>query len=144
MIDLGVWGASQDQTMVNEFGALVIGAVYGTAPVANAQVTIDEADADKGQVVYFDMPAGVEDGIGALTPRAGTSTGPSGLFGIYTMSMLHVTIVRSSPAGRNVNVATLVPANGLMNCMSIRMSSAGRLSVRVMRPSPTSRLPAHV
>ncbi len=55
-------------------------------------VTIDEADKDKGEVVYLDMPPGVEMGTGTLTTRAGTSTGPSGLFAVYTQSLVRITI----------------------------------------------------
>lgn len=99
MVDLDVWTASLDGTKYSEYGGLIIGAVHDGAPVANATVTLDEADRDKGEVVYLDMPAGVEDGIGALTPRGGTSTGPSGLFGIYTQSFVRVTITAN---GRSV------------------------------------------
>src|SRR5438093_10462820 len=56
--------------------------------------------------------------------------------------MLHVTAVRS-PAGLNVNSAVLVAAKGFTNSSLILTSSLGRLSVIVMRPSPTLLLPAH-
>src|SRR6266850_2241265 len=56
--------------------------------------------------------------------------------------MLHVTAVRS-PSGLNVNSAVFVAANGFTNSSLIRTSSFGRLSVIVMRPSPTLLLPAH-
>ena len=92
MINLDVAFASIDSTKINRFGAMLVGAVVGPGPLANATVTIDPEDADKGEVVYFDMPAGVEDGIGALTPHAGTTTGPSGLFGIYTEALIHITV----------------------------------------------------
>ncbi|MBL0212741.1 MAG: hypothetical protein IPQ07_02540 [Myxococcales bacterium] len=92
MINLNVAYASADPAKTNKYGALVVGAVLGPGPLAGATVTIDAADADKGEVVYLDMPPGVENGTGALTRSAGTATGPSGLFGIYTMAMVHVTI----------------------------------------------------
>src|SRR5438445_13642012 len=56
--------------------------------------------------------------------------------------MLHVTAVRS-PAGLNVNSAVLVAAKGFTNSSLILTSSLGRLSVIVMRPSPTLLFPAH-
>src|SRR6185295_19767325 len=56
--------------------------------------------------------------------------------------MLHVTAVRS-PSGLNANSAVLVAAKGFRNSSLIRISSLGRLSVIVMRPSPTLSLPAH-
>lgn len=90
LVDYNVWNASQDQAKFSEHSGLVIGMVYGTAPVMGATVTIDEADKDLGEVVYFDMPPGVENGTGGLTVRPGTSTGPSGLFGIYTPSVVRV------------------------------------------------------
>jgi len=55
--------------------------------------------------------------------------------------MAHVTAVRS-PSGLNVNSAVLVPAIGCTKSSLILMSSAGRLWVSVMRPSPTLLLPA--
>jgi hypothetical protein len=51
--------------------------------------------------------------------------------------MVHVTAV-PPPAGRKVNSATLVPARGFTKSGSTRISSPGRLSTIVMRPSPTS------
>lgn len=89
MIDIATGYQSQDMTKINRFGGMVVGAVVGPGPLSGATVTIDDADADKGEVVYFDAPA--TDGA-PMTPHAGNSTGTSGLFGIYTMSVLHVTI----------------------------------------------------
>src|SRR5262252_4483721 len=56
-------------------------------------------------------------------------------------NVAHVTAVRS-PSGLNVNSAVLVPAMGCTKSSLILMSSAGRLWVSVMRPSPISLLPA--
>src|SRR5262245_29323900 len=56
--------------------------------------------------------------------------------------MLHVTTVRS-PSGRNVNSAMLVFLNGFRKSSLTRMRSLGRLSVIVMRPSPTFLSPTH-
>jgi len=92
MIDPNVAKASQDLGKITRWGSLVIGAVWGTGPLAGATVTLDDASKDLGEVVYFDMPAGVETGVGSLTPRAVPSTGPSGLFGVYTQSMVTVKI----------------------------------------------------
>jgi hypothetical protein len=55
---------------------------------------------------------------------------------------LHVTAVRS-PSALKANSAVLVALKGLANSSLIRISSFGRLSVMVERPSPTSLLPAH-
>lgn len=99
VIDIGVWVASAETSKLNEYGSLVIGAVYNGTPVAGAQVTLADADRDKAAIVYFDMPVGVENGTGGLLPTDATATGPSGLFGVYTSSMVSVTI---SASGRSV------------------------------------------
>lgn len=92
MIDVTVGYMSADPTKINRWGAVVYGAVVGPAAIANATVTIDPADKDKGEVVYLDAPAGVENGTGTLTATGGTATGPSGLFAVYTQSLVHITI----------------------------------------------------
>src|SRR5438132_5492792 len=58
-------------------------------------------------------------------------------------TMLHVTAVRW-PSGLNVNSAVLVAAKGFRNSRLTLISSDGRLSVSVMRPSPTCLLPVHM
>lgn len=94
LVDPGVGYNSRDSMKINQFGGFVVGLVGGPGPLGGATVTIDDADKDKGQVVYLDMQPGAEVGNGLLTERAGaTSTGPTGLFGIYTHSFVHVTIV---------------------------------------------------
>src|SRR6516164_6522085 len=60
---------------------------------------------------------------------------------LFCPNMAHVTAV-PSPSGLNVNSAVLVPAMGCTKSSLILMSSAGRLWVSVMRPSPISLLPA--
>src|SRR5262247_2702327 len=60
---------------------------------------------------------------------------------LFWPNMAQVTAVRS-PSGLNVNSAVLVPAIGCTKSSLILMSSAGRLWVTVMRPSPISLLPA--
>lgn len=113
MMNMNVWRGSQDGTLITEWGGLIIGAVYGTAPVANATVAIDEVDAGNGKVVYFDMPMGVENGVGALTTRQG-STGPSGLFGVYTSGLIHITVtangqtVKRFVGGNDENMSAIV------------------------------------
>lgn len=92
MIDVNVGYMSADPQKLNRWGGVVYGAIVGPGPIANATVTIDEADKDRGEVVYLDMPPGVEMGTGTLPVHAGTSTGPSGLFAVYTQSIVHVTI----------------------------------------------------
>ena len=92
MINTDVAFGSTDSTKINKFGAMIVGAVVGPGPIANATVAIDPEDADKGEVVYFDLPPGVENGTGTLTPHAGSSTGTSGLFGIYSEALIHITV----------------------------------------------------
>src|SRR5262245_15077954 len=60
---------------------------------------------------------------------------------LFWPNMAQVTAVRS-PSGLNVNSAVLVPAIGCTKSSLILMSSAGRLWVSVMRPSPIWLLPA--
>jgi len=90
VINFNVATATQELPKITKWGSLVVGAAWGTAPLAGATVTIDPASA--GEVVYYDMPAGVENGVGGLTVRGGTATGPSGLFGIYTRELVKITI----------------------------------------------------
>lgn len=94
MIPLAVAAASQDLPKITKWGSLVIGAAWGTAPLAGATVTLAPAYKDVAEVVYFDMPAGVENGVGALTPRAGP-TGPSGLWGVYTKQLVEITVTHN-------------------------------------------------
>lgn len=90
VINFNVATATQDLPKITQWGSLVIGAAWNAAPLAGAAVSIDPPSA--GEVVYFDMPAGVENGVGGLTARPGNVTGPSGLFGIYTREMVKITI----------------------------------------------------
>jgi hypothetical protein len=93
MISLATATATQDLPKITKWGSLVIGAAWGTAPLVGATVTLD--DPSKGEVIYYDMPAGVENGTGALTVHAGTSTGASGLFGVYTREMVKINVTHN-------------------------------------------------
>jgi len=104
MIDLDVHTATQDLSKITQWGSLLVGAVYGTQPIAGATVTLDEPD--KGEVVYFDLPPGVEAGTGALTVRGGQSTGPSGLFGVYTASLVNITVTSNGKIVKRVVVGS--------------------------------------
>lgn len=92
MIDEDVGYRTGDPGIINQFGGLAVGAVMGPGPIQGATVTLDPEFTDRAKVVYFDMPAGVENGTGVLTPRAEQATGPSGLFGVYTMSVVRITV----------------------------------------------------
>lgn len=92
MINLNVGYDSWDMTKINRWGAVIYGAVMGPGPIANATVELEDADKDKGEIVFYDMPTGVETGVGTLAARTGTTTGPSGLFGVYTRSPVRVKI----------------------------------------------------
>lgn len=102
MIALDVARNTQDLPKITKWGSLVIGAAWGTAPLTGATVTLDAADAQKGEIVYFDMPAGVENGTGSLTLHAGASTGPSGLFGVYTRSIVKINITHNGRTASRV------------------------------------------
>jgi hypothetical protein len=112
MISLAVHAATEDLAKTTQWGSLLVGAVYGTQPIAGATVTLE--DTDKGEIVYFDLPPGVEAGTGALTVRRGTSTGPSGLFGIYTESIVNITVtsngktVKRLVAGNTDTASTVI------------------------------------
>jgi len=95
MIPLSVAATSQDLNKTTKWGSLVIGAAWGTAPLVGATVTIDPAYKDVAEVVYFDMPAGVELGTGSLTAHVGASTGASGLFGVYTKKMVKIIVTHN-------------------------------------------------
>ncbi|MDB4962651.1 MAG: hypothetical protein JWP01_2650 [Myxococcales bacterium] len=77
--------ASIDQARKNRFPGLVFGAVVNgqRLPVQGATVEIDP---DLGEVVYVELTAG------RLAPIAGTSTGTSGLFLVYTNALATVKI----------------------------------------------------
>jgi hypothetical protein len=105
MISLAVGFDSWESTKINRWGSVVYGAVMGPGPIANATIEIDEADKDKGEVVFYDMPPGVENGAGTLMPRTGTTTSASGLFGIYTQSMLRVTITANGKSVKRLIAA---------------------------------------
>lgn len=92
MINEDVGYRTGDPALLSQYGGLAVGAVMGPGPIAGATVAIDPEYADRAKVVYFDMPANVENGVGVLTPRAEQATGPSGLFGIYSMSIVRITI----------------------------------------------------
>lgn len=92
MINLAVGFDSWDTAKINRWGAVIYGAVMGPGPIANATIELEDGDKEKGEVVFYDMPAGVETGVGTLTARTGTSTGSSGLFGVYTRSPVRVKI----------------------------------------------------
>jgi hypothetical protein len=115
MVKYSVAMASQSSNLVNQEGGMVIGAVYSAGPVSGAVVTLDEADKALATVVYLDMPAGVETGIGSLIELTGaTATNAKGLFAVYTTAMVHVTVtangktVRRMIAGNAFDVATAV------------------------------------
>jgi hypothetical protein len=114
MINLAVANATADVGKLTKWGALVVGAVYNTQPVSGATVTIDAADAELGEVVTFDLPPGVENGTGALTVRGSNATGPSGLFGVYTSSIVHITVsaggtsVKRTIAGNGGDPGTVI------------------------------------
>jgi hypothetical protein len=103
MIHVDVGFNSISAGKLSQYGGIIYGVVYGAQPIANAKVEIDAADADRGQVVYFDMPAGVENGTGVLTEVNGaTGTNATGLFGIYTQSLIHVTITANGQSVKRV------------------------------------------
>ncbi|MEJ7598773.1 MAG: hypothetical protein WKG01_12770 [Kofleriaceae bacterium] len=107
VINSDVAFASLDQTKITRYEGAVFGLVYGAAaPIANATVTIDAADQDRAEVVYLDMATGVENGVGRLTPLAQTSTGPDGLFVVYTNGLVTVT-VGTGATTRKVRVGSL-------------------------------------
>jgi hypothetical protein len=107
-IPLAVARASQDPTKYADVGGVAFGLVYGTAgPIAGATVTLPASQVELAQIVYLDLPAGVENGTGALVARPGTTTGPSGLFAIYTASMLDITIAANGTSvQRKLGTAT--------------------------------------
>jgi hypothetical protein len=84
--------ASLDSTKALKYKGTVFGLVYGAAPIANATITVDDADKANAEVVFVDMPAGVENGIGKLTPLAQQSTNAKGLFMVYTNGFVTITI----------------------------------------------------
>src|SRR5205814_1888895 len=61
---------------------------------------------------------------------------------LFSPYMLHVTTVLL-PSGLKVNSLVQVDSKGRMKSSLMRTSSCGRLSIRVMRPSPTLSSPDH-
>jgi hypothetical protein len=106
--------ANYDATLMAKYPGLVYGSVWSSgttkAPVAGATVTVDAAH---GKVVYLDPP----NAAGVIVPRADQSaTGPSGLFALYTDTL----------------VSTKIAANGVTRTVvlgAINESPAGALVV---------------
>jgi hypothetical protein len=92
LINGNVAFASLDATKALEYKGAVFVLVYGAAPIANATVAIDDADKEDAEVVFMDMPAGVENGTGKLTPLAQQSTNAKGLFMVYTNGFVNITV----------------------------------------------------
>lgn len=103
MINVDVGDMSINPNHFTQYGGVIYGVVYGAQPIAGAKVELDPADADIGKVVYLDMPAGVENGMGALTEVNGaTGTNTTGLFAIYTQSLVHVTVTANGQSVKRV------------------------------------------
>lgn len=90
--------ASLDQDKLGTYRGAVVGSVWSRAapiaPLAGATVEYDE---DHGSLVYVE-PSGT-----GLVPIAGTSTGPSGMFVLYTNEVGDITI-KSSLGQKTVRV----------------------------------------
>lgn len=96
-------GANYKDDLLAKFPGVILGSVWSNAtprtPLAGAKVTVDAAH---GTVVYVDPP----DVNGVLAPRADQSqTGPSGLFMVYTDTVVAVKI-EGNGTMRNVQLAS--------------------------------------
>lgn len=91
-----------DAQKVSKWQGVIVGEVWsnGTTkhPVSGADVQVDPTH---GEIVYVDQGA-----AGAVTPRTGSSTGPSGLFVLYTDTVASVTIT-SGTSTRTVNLGAI-------------------------------------
>ncbi|HEY5938798.1 MAG TPA: hypothetical protein VIU61_29300 [Kofleriaceae bacterium] len=96
--------ASLDTTKTQKYRGAVFGLAWtAAAPAANVTVTVDDPDKENAEVVYMDMPAGVENGTGKLTPLAQQSTNAKGLFMVYTNGFVTIT-VSNGATSRKVRV----------------------------------------
>ena len=80
--------SSQDSSLIGQFGGMLFGAVFTSAlaPQPGATVTVDPM---LGKVVYVDLDAGAT----RLVPTGSqVATGASGMFILYTSTVLDVTI----------------------------------------------------
>ena len=78
-----------DPALMVQFPGIIFGSVWTggatKAPIGGATIEIDPAH---GKVIYLDPP----NAQGLLVARGGTSTGPSGLFALYTDTVASVKI----------------------------------------------------
>jgi hypothetical protein len=107
--DIGSQTISQfDAVLTAKYHGIVYGSVWSNGatkhPLAGATVDVDPAD---GAVVYVDPP---DPGSNALKRRDG-STGPTGLFLLYTSTLASVT-VHAGGASRTVTLASPDEADG--------------------------------
>ena len=102
VFDNDYYNNSYDKTIAARYKGLVIGAVFDTtrASVAGATVSFDTS---KGQLVYVDLDTATK--TFKVVPTA-TATTASGLFMIYSNSLLDVTI---TGAGRSAKVRMGTP-----------------------------------
>lgn len=77
-----------DPAIIAKFPGITVGAVFSSAktPIAGATVEVDPAH---GKIVYVDAPAA---GTSTLKVRTDASTGPSGLFLLYSDTLASVTV----------------------------------------------------
>jgi hypothetical protein len=107
-IPLAVARASQDPATIAELEAAAFVLVYGAAgPISGAKLSVPASQRELVDIVYLDLPAGVENGTGSLVARAGDATGPSGLAVVYTGAMVDLAItVNGKTVQRKLATAT--------------------------------------
>ncbi len=96
-VETSTWNDAVDPTKLTAYRGMIVGLAFdrATGPVAGAVVALGDEDlADRrGEVVYLRRDADTDAIEPATDQRA---TGPSGLFAIYTRSLLDVTITRGN------------------------------------------------
>lgn len=111
-----LWEGAQDMPKFEAYkGGFVVGIVYNDqiGPIAGATITLEAGFEERGEVVYLTR----KDEEGAMVIRGAeagvTQTDISGLFGIYTDSLIRVKIQKGdSMVTRNVGTAGEIPNQG--------------------------------
>ena len=104
-LDNDLWGGALDQPKFEVFKGFVVGVVYSDSagPIAGATITLEPGFEARGEVVY--LTRRTEIGLDVIRGAAAgvTQTDSSGLFGVYTDSLIRVKVQKgASMVIRNV------------------------------------------
>jgi hypothetical protein len=95
-----------DPQVMAAYNGVTYGLVWGTQPLAGAEVTLAEEDSRRAQVLYLDPPPGYDPTSGAPIPRrVDGTTGPSGMFMVYTKQIVTINVTANGTT-RTLRIGT--------------------------------------